>query len=39
VRVRVSDRRVLRALVLAAGVPETQLAPAFEAIDKIRNYK
>jgi histidyl-tRNA synthetase len=35
VRARLSDRRVLRALVLAAGVPEASLGIAFAAIDKI----
>src|SRR5574342_433222 len=35
VRARLSDRRVTRALVLAAGVPEASLGVAFAAIDKI----
>jgi histidyl-tRNA synthetase len=35
VRARLSDRRVTRALVLAAGVPETSLGVAFAAIDKV----
>jgi histidyl-tRNA synthetase len=35
VRVRVSDRRVLRALLLAAGVSQDQLPAAYAAIDKI----
>jgi histidyl-tRNA synthetase len=35
VRARLSDRRVIRALVLAAGVPEASLGIAFAAIDKI----
>jgi histidyl-tRNA synthetase len=35
VRVRVSDRRVLRALLASAGVTEAQLPAAFQAVDKI----
>jgi histidyl-tRNA synthetase len=35
VRVRLSDRRVLRALLLGAGVAESQLGAAFQAVDKI----
>jgi histidyl-tRNA synthetase len=35
VRVRLSDRRVLRALLLGAGVGESQLPAAFQAVDKI----
>ena len=35
IRARVSDRRVVRALLLAAGVPEGSLAAAMAAIDKI----
>jgi histidyl-tRNA synthetase len=35
VRVRLSDRRVLRALLLGAGVREAQLPAAFQAVDKI----
>jgi histidyl-tRNA synthetase len=35
VRVRLSDRRVLRALLLGAGVTEPQLPSAFQAVDKI----
>src|SRR6478735_3723339 len=35
VRVRLSDRRVLRALLLGAGVGEAQLPTAFQAVDKI----
>jgi histidyl-tRNA synthetase len=35
VRVRLSDRRVLRALLLGAGVGEGQLPTAFQAVDKI----
>jgi histidyl-tRNA synthetase len=34
VRVRLSDRRVLNALLVAAGVPESKLEKAFQAIDK-----
>jgi histidyl-tRNA synthetase len=34
-RARLSDRRVTRALVLAAGVPEASLGAAYAAIDKI----
>jgi histidyl-tRNA synthetase len=35
VRARVSDRSVLRALVLAAGVPEDSVPAAYAAIDKV----
>ena len=35
VRVRLSDRRVLRALLLGSGVGEDQLPAAFQAVDKI----
>ncbi len=35
VRVRLSDRRVLRALLLGGGVTESQLADAYQAIDKV----
>ncbi len=35
VRVRLSDRRALRALLLGAGVAEGQLAAAYQAVDKI----
>ena len=35
VRARVSDRRVLRALLLGGGVTEAQLAAAFGAIDRV----
>jgi histidyl-tRNA synthetase len=35
VRVRLSDRRVLRALLLGSGVGEGQLPAAFQAVDKI----
>ena len=34
VRVRLSDRRVLSALLLAAGLSEVQLGDAYQAIDK-----
>jgi histidyl-tRNA synthetase len=34
VRVRLSDRRVLSALLLAAGVPDARLGAAYQAIDK-----
>ncbi len=34
VRARVSDRRVLRSLLTAAGVSEAQLGDAYQAIDK-----
>jgi histidyl-tRNA synthetase len=34
VRLRISDRRVLRTLLLGAGVTEEQLAAAYAAIDK-----
>jgi len=35
VRVRLSDRRVLRALLLGAGVTEAQLGAAYAAVDKL----
>jgi histidyl-tRNA synthetase len=35
VRVRLSDRRVLRALLIGAGVTDSQLGAAFQAVDKI----
>ena len=35
VRVRISDRRVLQALLLAFGVPADHLGVAYQAIDKI----
>src|ERR1044072_6208872 len=35
VRVRLSDRRVLRALLLGSGVTEPQLGAAYQAVDKI----
>ena len=34
VRVRLSDRRVLSGLLLAAGIPQARLADAYQAIDK-----
>jgi histidyl-tRNA synthetase len=39
VRVRLSDRRVLRALLLGAGVAEAQLGAAFQAVDKIERFE
>ena len=39
VRVRLSDRRVLRALLLGAGVLETQLPAAFQVVDKIERLE
>ncbi len=39
VRVRLSDRRVLRALLLGAGVGEAQLGAAFQAVDKIERVE
>lgn len=39
VRVRLSDRRVLRALLLAAGATEAQLPEAFQAVDKIERVE
>jgi histidyl-tRNA synthetase len=35
VRVRLSDRRVLRALLAGGGVAEDQLSAAFQAVDKV----
>ena len=35
VRVRLSDRQMMRALLLAAGIDESQLAVAYTTIDKI----
>src|SRR5512146_2577856 len=35
VRVRLSDRRVLRALLLGAGITEPQLGVAYQVVDKI----
>jgi histidyl-tRNA synthetase len=35
IRVRLSDRRVLRALLLASGVTDGKLPAAFQAVDKI----
>src|SRR3954466_10862468 len=39
VRARLSDRRVLRALLLGAGVAEPQLAAAYQAVDKIERFE
>jgi histidyl-tRNA synthetase len=39
VRVRLSDRRALRALLLDAGVPELQLGAAYQAVDKIERME
>jgi histidyl-tRNA synthetase len=39
VRVRLSDRRVLNALLRRAGVAEQHVALAFQAIDKLERYK
>jgi histidyl-tRNA synthetase len=39
VRVRLSDRRVLRALLLGGGVAEAQLGAAFQAVDKIERFE
>ena len=39
VRVRLSDRRVLHALLLGAGVAEPQLPDAYEAVDKIERVE
>jgi histidyl-tRNA synthetase len=39
VRVRLSDRRVLHALLLGAGVTEPQLPDAYEAVDKIERVE
>ena len=39
VRVRLSDRRVLRALLLGAGVAESQLGAAFQAVDKVERFE
>jgi histidyl-tRNA synthetase len=39
VRVRLSDRRVLHALLLGAGVTEPQLPNAYEAVDKIERVE
>jgi histidyl-tRNA synthetase len=38
VRVRLSDRRVLRTLLLGAGVTEPQLGAAYQAVDKIERF-
>ena len=39
VRVRMSDRRVLSALLLGAGVPEADLAATFVAVDRSERHK
>jgi histidyl-tRNA synthetase len=39
VKVRVSDRRVLRALLLQAGLTDDQLSPAYAAIDKVERVE
>src|SRR4051812_33205100 len=39
VRVRLSDRRVLRALMLGTGVNETQLGAAYQAVDKVERME
>jgi len=39
VRVRLSDRRALNALLLATGVPETGLPDAYQAVDKIERIR
>jgi histidyl-tRNA synthetase len=39
VRIRLSDRRVLRALLLAAGVPPDRLPEAYQAVDKIERMR
>ncbi|MGH7518353.1 MAG: histidine--tRNA ligase [Gemmatimonadales bacterium] len=39
VRVRLSDRRALSALLLAAGVPETGLPDAYQAVDKVERMR
>src|SRR5689334_579696 len=39
VRVRLSDRRVLRSVLFAAGVTEPQLPEAFQAVDKIERIE
>ncbi|HEU5169305.1 MAG TPA: histidine--tRNA ligase, partial [Gemmatimonadales bacterium] len=39
VRVRLSDRRVLNALLRAGGVPEAQLGEAYQAVDKIERLR
>lgn len=39
VKVRLSDRRVLRALLLGAGVTEPQLPAAYQAVDKIERVE
>ncbi len=39
VRVRLSDRRVLHALLLGAGVAEAQLGAAYQAVDKVERME
>ncbi len=39
VRVRLSDRRALNALLLAAGIPEPSLPEAYQAVDKIERMR
>jgi histidyl-tRNA synthetase len=39
VRVRVSDRRALSALLLAAGIPEVNLPDAYQAVDKLERLR
>jgi histidyl-tRNA synthetase len=39
VRVRLSDRRALSALLLAAGIPEASLPEAYLAVDKIERVR
>jgi histidyl-tRNA synthetase len=39
VRVRLSDRRVLQALLLAAGVPAERLPDAYQAVDKFERMR
>jgi histidyl-tRNA synthetase len=39
VRVRLSDRRALNGLLLAAGVPEPALPDAYQAVDKIERMR
>jgi histidyl-tRNA synthetase len=39
VRVRLSDRRALNALLLAAGVPEAGLPDAYQAVDKMERVR
>src|SRR5688572_264413 len=39
VRVRLSDRRALNALLLAGGLPESALPEAYQAVDKIERLR